>query len=245
EAQSVHRLLGAGRRRPRRRSPGDRRARHPRRHPAAAGRRDAQDPDRGWRLQHRVHPLHGRAHREAPTAALLPAHRVRRQPRRHHRLVPELRPARGRGVGAGELHRQHPADARMGRGAALGRRHRRLGRQHAEPAGDLEGPGHRRGAAAGLGSRHRPRRRQRRLPLLVRGGHDRLPPQGALDGAVPRVPQGQPLAALRRGTGAAAPLPEADRLRPDEARLRVRQRRGDLLRGGRGAARRRHACRGQ
>ena len=113
-----------------------------------------------------------------------------------------------------------------------------LRRQHAQPAGDLEGAGHRRHPAPGVGSRHRARRRERRLAVLVRGGHDRLAAEGADDGPVPRVPEGQPLAALRSRAGSAAALSEADRLRADEARLRVRQRRRHLLRGQRSQARR-------
>ena len=47
--------------------------------------------------------------------------------------------------------------------------------------------------AQGVGPRHRPRRRERGLAVLVRGGHDRLAAEGAHDGPVPRVPEGQPL----------------------------------------------------
>ena len=50
---------------------------------------------------------------------------------------------------------------------------------------------------AGVGSRHRARRRERRVAVLVRGRHDRLAAEGAVDGPVPRLPEGQPLAALR------------------------------------------------
>ena len=72
-----------------------------------------------------------------------------------------------------------------------------LRRQHAESAGDLEGAGHRCGAQTGVGSRHRARRRQRRIAVLVRGGHNGLAAEGADHGPVPRLPERQPLAALR------------------------------------------------
>ena len=57
------------------------------------------------------------------------------------------------------------------------------------------------------------------------------------------LPEGQPLAALRRRARTPAALSEADRLGADEAGLRVRQRRRHLLRGQRGQARGSHARR--
>ncbi len=172
-----------------------------------------QDPHRRRRLRHRLHPLPGRAHRQAAPQAALPAHRVGRLAAGHHQLVSRLLDAQRRGVAPGELHRQYPAAARLGRGAAVGGRHRLLWRQHAQPAGHLEGPRHRRPSPPGLGPRHRARRRQRRLALLVRGRHDRLASEGALHRAVPRLPEGQPLSALRRRTWSPAALPQAHRLR--------------------------------
>ena len=50
-------------------------------------------------------------------------------------------------VAPDQLHRQHAAAAQLGGGLPVGGRHRLLGRQHAQPAGDLEGPGHRRDPA--------------------------------------------------------------------------------------------------
>ncbi len=50
--------------------------------------------------------------------------------------------------------------------------------------------------------------------------------------------KGQSLPALRSRTGTAAAVPETDRLGADEAWLRLRQRRGDFLRGQRRQARR-------
>ena len=152
-------------------------------------------------------------------------------------LVPDLRAAQRRADRCRRASSPARDSRRAGRRCCSRRRHRLLGRQHAQSAGDLEGAGHRRRAAPGVGPRHRPRRRQRRLAVLVRGGHDRLATEGAVEGAVPRLPQGQPLAALRRRAGAAAAVSEADRLGRDEAGLRVRQRRRHLLRGQRGQAR--------
>ena len=85
--------------------------------------------------------------------------------------------------------------------------------------------------APGVGSRHRARRRQRRLAVLVRGGDDRLAAEGAHDRAVPRVPQGQPLPALRREPGRRPLYQKLIGSGADEAGLRLRQRRRHLLRG--------------
>ena len=101
------------------------------------------------------------------------------------RLVPQLFAVECRGVAPGQLHRQHAAAAQLGEGPPLGGRHRLLGRQHPQPAGDLDGPGHRSDPAPGLGSRHRARRGQRRLAVLVRGRDDRLTAKGPVDRPVP------------------------------------------------------------
>ena len=88
------------------------------------------------------------AHRQAAAEAALPADGLRRFATGHHRLVPQLRAAQRRAVAPGQLHRQHAADAQLGGGLPLGGRHRLLGRQHAQSAGDLEGAGHRRRSCA-------------------------------------------------------------------------------------------------
>ena len=97
----------------------------------------------------------------------------------------------------GELHRQHPADAGWDEvflsvdgivcRAAIRSTSRRSGRRRASTSilrqawdrGIVLG-----GASAGIA-------------VLVRGRHDRFPAQGAVDRQGPRVPQRQPLAALR------------------------------------------------
>ena len=48
------------------------------------------------------------------------------------------------------------------------------------------------------------------LAVLVRGGHHRLAAERAVDGAVPRFPEGQSLPALRRRTGTPSAVPQAD-----------------------------------
>ena len=145
----------------------------------AATHGHAQDSDRRRRIQYRLHPLHGDADRQEAPEAALPSDRVGRLAERHHYLVPQLRPARRRAVVTRELHRQLPPNAKLGRRLPVGGRHRRVRRQHAESAGHLAGAGHRRDSQASLGSWHRPRRRQRRLAVLVRGRHDRLASQRA------------------------------------------------------------------
>ena len=126
---------------------------------------------------------------------LLSADRVGRQRQRHHRLVQDLC---ARSTSSRSVQESFIASTRQTQSwdevLLWRRRHRLLRRQHAQSAGDLEGAGHRRRPPQGVGSGHRARRRQRGIALLVRGRHDRLASEGAVEGEVSRVPQRQPLA---------------------------------------------------
>ena len=172
---------------------------------ATAAGGDAQDPHRRRRLRHRLHPLHGGAHRQA--AAEAPATCPPRRPiarpassRWFRSCAPlDVEPLAQESFIASTRQTQSWEEVLL-----VGRRHRRVRRQHAEPAGDLESAGHRRHPQAGVGPRHRPRRRERGIALLVRGRHDGFPAEGADDGQVPGIPEGQPLSALRSRAGPAA-----------------------------------------
>ena len=135
---------------------------------------------------------------------LLPANGVGRLSDIDALVVSQLRTAQRRAIGSIELHREPPSGQELGGSAALGRRYRLLGRQYAQPAGDLEGAGNRPRAASGLGPRHHPRRRQCRLAVLVRRGDHRFPTEGVDDRPGARLPEGEPLPPLRCGEGPAS-----------------------------------------
>ena len=172
-----------------------------------------------------------------PKLLYLPTASADSAERRDH-LVSQLRAAQRRAVAPEQLHRQHRSSRAAGKRcscrstassarAATRSISRRSGRRRASTRSCA-----RRGIAASCSAapaRDRCAGSKKARPIRGRRNCRRW---------MPRLPQGQPLAALRCRAGPPSAVSEADRLRPDEAGLRVRQRRRHLLRGQHRQARR-------